>query len=136
MGVEYPFVDHHNVVGVIFFGTDGYMIIPDYSSYHTFLGRKRERGPSGSVSGEPMMDLDHFQNWIAAVRSRKAEDLFAEIEEGHLSSTMCHLANIAYRTRQTLELDPATERFGEDDGEANRLLTREYRKPWVVEDVV
>ncbi|HEX3870970.1 MAG TPA: Gfo/Idh/MocA family oxidoreductase, partial [Pirellulales bacterium] len=41
MGVEYPFVDHRNVCGVIFYGTDGYMIFPDYSSYHTFLGAKR-----------------------------------------------------------------------------------------------
>ena len=131
MGVEYPFVDHRNVVGVIFLGTEGYMIIPDYSSYHTFLGRKREPGPSGSVAGEPMMDLDHFQNWIAAVRSRKPTDLCAEIAEGHLSSTLCHLANIAYETDRTLQFDPQTERFGNDD-QANRLLTRDYRPPYVM----
>ena len=135
MGVEYPFVDHHNVVGVIFLGTEGYMIIPDYSSYHTFLGRKRERGPSGAVPGEPMMDLDHMHNWIAAVRSRNPGELFADIEQGHLSSTMCHLANISYRTRRTLALDPKTERFV-DDADADRLLTRDYRKPWVVPEEV
>lgn len=135
MGIKYPFVDHQNVVGVIFLGTEGYLIIPDYSSYYTFLGPKRTPGPSATVAGEPMMDLDQFQNWIAAVRSRKPGDLYAEIEEGHLSSTMAHLANIAYRTGRTLAFDPKTERFPTDD-EANRLLTRPYRRPYVVPENV
>jgi predicted dehydrogenase len=131
MGTKYPFVDKRNVVGVIFLGTEGYLIIPDYSSYHTFLGPKRTPGPSASVEGAPMMDLDQFQNWIAAVRSRKAGDLTAEIEEGHLSSTLPHLANIAYRTGRTLRFDPKAERFLGDE-QANQLLTRPYRAPYVV----
>ena len=45
MGIEYPFVDHRNVVGVIFFGTKDYLIIPDYSSYYVFLGPNRKPGP-------------------------------------------------------------------------------------------
>ncbi len=135
MGTEYPFVDHRNVCGVIFLGTDGYMIIPDYSSYYTFLGPKREPGPSGSVPGAPMMDLDQFQNWIGAVRSRKPGDLTADIEQGHLSSTLPHLANIAYELGRTLDFDPETERFANDD-QANKLLTRDYRESYVVPDVV
>ena len=135
MGIKYPFVDHQNVVGVVFLGTEGYLIIPDYSSYHTFLGADRKPGPSSSVAGEPMMDLDHFQNWIAAVRSRKPGDLYAEIEEGHFSSSLCHLANIAYRTGRTLTFDPKTERFPGDE-EANKLLTRPYRAPFVVPENV
>jgi predicted dehydrogenase len=131
MGIEYPFVDHRNVVGVIFFGSDGYMIIPDYSSYHTFLGAKRTPGPSGQVEGNPMMDLDHVQNWTNAIRSRKPAELYAEIAEGHLSASLAHLANIAYTTGRTLQFDPQTERFAHDD-EANALLTRAYRAPYVV----
>ncbi len=42
---KYPFVDAEPVVGVIFFGSEGYMIIPDYSSYYVFLGPNREPGP-------------------------------------------------------------------------------------------
>ncbi|HEX4149877.1 MAG TPA: Gfo/Idh/MocA family oxidoreductase [Pirellulales bacterium] len=131
MGIEYPFVDHRNVVGVIFIGSDGYMIFPDYSSYHTFLGPKRERGPSASVDGSPMMDLDQFQNWVAACRSRKYEELTADIAQGHLSSCLAHLANIAYATGRTLKFDSQKEVFTGDD-EANRLLTRDYRSPYVV----
>ena len=131
MGIEHPFVDHHNVVGAIFFGTRGYMIFPDYSSYFTYLGASRKPGPSASVPGNPFMDLEHFQNWIAAMRSRDAGRLNAEIEQGHLSACLPHLANIACATGRTLTFDPATETF-QGDAEANAMLTRKYREPYVV----
>jgi predicted dehydrogenase len=41
--------------------------------------------------------VDHFANFIDAVRSRKPKDLNAEILEGHLSSALCHTGNISYR---------------------------------------
>src|SRR5262249_27405552 len=116
---------------VIFFGTDGYMIFPDYSSYYTFLGPKREPGPKASDRTDPMVDLPHFKNFVKAVRSRKQEDLAAQIEEGHKSAVMCHLANIAYRVGRTLEFDPAKEQFG-GDADGDKLLTRDYRKPYVL----
>ncbi|NIL99171.1 MAG: hypothetical protein GTO62_19245, partial [Planctomycetales bacterium] len=84
-GGEYQFVQPNFPVGTIFFGTKGYMIFPDYSSYYTFLGPSREPGPSNSEQGHPMEDLPHFRNWIAAVRSRNHQDLNADIEEGHKS---------------------------------------------------
>ena len=102
------------------------MIIPDYSSYHVFLGPDRKPGPSASVPGNPMMDTDHFRNWIVAMRSRKPGDLLAEIEEGHRSSALAHLANIVYRTGRTLTFDPKTEQFAAHP-EADKLLTRPYR---------
>ena len=49
---------------------------------------------------------------------------------------LCHLANIAWRTgNRTLAFDPKTETFP-DAPEANRLLKRAYRTPWVVPDQV
>ena len=42
---KYPFVAENQCVGEIFFGSEGYMIIPDYVSYYTFLGPKNEPGP-------------------------------------------------------------------------------------------
>ena len=135
MGIEYPFVDHHNVVGVIFYGTEGYLMIPDYSSYYVFLGPDRKPGPSASVPGNPMMDADHFRNWIQAMRSRKPGDLLAEIEEGHRSSALAHLANISYRTGRTLSFDDKKEHFV-GDAAADELLTRPYRTPYVVPNEV
>jgi len=135
MGERYPFVDHQSVVGVIFLGRDGYMLFPDYSSYYTFLGKDRQPGPSRSAQGEPMMDTEHFRNWLTAVRSRNPSDLAAPIEEGHLSSSLCHLANVAQRTGRTVLFDPKTERVPNDE-EANRLLSRRYRLPYVVPEKV
>ena len=54
-----------------------------------------------------------------------------DIEVGHVASGLIHLGNIAWRTDRKLHFDGAKESFG-DDAEANRLLGREYRKPWVL----
>lgn len=132
---KYPFVQENTVVGVIFFGSEGYMIIPDYSSYYVFLGPNHELGPHAAADGHPMMDLPHFQNWIAACRSRKHEDLHADVEQGHLSTTICHLARISNQLKRSVHLDPKTERFVNDE-EANQLLKREYRAPYVVPEQV
>lgn len=107
------------------------MIIPDYSSYYTFLGRKREEGPSAFEEGSPISNLPHFRNWALAVRSRKASDLNAEIAQGHFSSSLCHLANIAYRVDRTVNFDPKSETFV-GDPEADQLLTRPERDGYVV----
>jgi predicted dehydrogenase len=124
------------------------------------------RGPGG----------DHFGNFLAAVRSRKVSDLNADIQEGHYSAALCHLANISYRLGQDVSFNRPTRAFGDnkeayetlarledhlgqgnglklteekyrlgrklvvdatsesvaDDADARRLLTRNYRKPFVV----
>ena len=105
------------------------MEVPNDDVYRTFLGKKKEPGPSARQEG------DHFANFIEAVRSRKPEALNAEIEEGHLSSALCHLANISYRLGRTLAFDPQAEKFPGDE-EANRLLSREYRTSYVISEKV
>jgi hypothetical protein len=130
MGAEYPFLDKKNVVGVIFIGTEGFMIIPDYSSYRTFLGPKRTPGPAKVGEGD-IANRPHFENFIQAVRSRKAGELNAGPEELHLSAALPHFANIAYRTGRMLRFDAKTERFTGDE-EANRLLARTYRAPYAM----
>ena len=72
-----------------------------------------ERGPGGG----------HFDNFIAAVRSRKVEDLNADILEGHYSAALCHLANISYRLGQEVPFNKPTKAFG-DDKEAYETLAR------------
>jgi predicted dehydrogenase len=114
-----------NTVGVIFYGSEGYLVVDSYESWHTVLGRNREPGPSAAVGG------DHYQNFIDAVRARDRSRLHCDIEEGHKSTVLGHLANISYRVGQSLQFDPETERFIGND-EANALLTREYRAPFVV----
>jgi len=87
-----------------------------------------ERGKPGKVKDAKWNDPPlHYRNFVECVKSRKADELIADIEEGHLSGLLCHLGNIAYRTGRRLEFDGATETFPHDR-EANQLLGREYRK--------
>ena len=118
-----------NTVGNTFYGSKGYMAIDGYTSYKTFLGQEQEPGPSRTEGGS------NWQNFIDVLRTRKREDLNAEIEEGAISSALMHLGNIAYRVGRTLEFDSAAMKVKGDD-EANRMFRREYRKPYVVPEKV
>ena len=135
IGDIYPSRGRDNIVGVIFFGSEGYLVMPGYTCYYTFLGKNRTPGPKGETEGDQMANLDHFRNFLRAMRSRKHTDLTADIAEGHLSTALCHLANIAYRTGRTLRFDPASESFPGDE-EANRLLKRRYRPGFAVPEEV
>jgi hypothetical protein len=73
----------------------------------------------------------HMENFLEACRSRNYKALNAEIEIGATSAAWCHLANISYRVQQGLRWDAAKGSFT-NSAEANKLLTREYRKPYVV----
>ena len=70
-----------------------------------------------------------------AFQLRKQADLFAPIDEGAISTTLVHLANISYRLGRTLHFDAATYTC-KGDAEANRMFTRNYRKPFVVPEKV
>jgi len=116
-----------NTIGNIFYGSKGYMVVG--GGYKTFLGREQEPGPARSGGG------NHFENFLNAMRSRKPSDLNAEIEEGAMSTVLVHLANISYRLGRTLKFDAKTQTcIG--DSEANRMLTRKYREPFVVREKV
>ena len=69
------------------------------------------------------------------MRSRKHSDLNAPIEEGAISTTLVHLANISYRVGRTLHFDAASYSCV-GDPEANGMFTRTYRKPFVVPEKV
>ncbi len=157
-------------VGVIFHGSEGYVVLTSYTGGAAF-------DPDGNMVAQFNGGADHYANFVDAVRSRKVEDLNADIEEGHLSSALCHLGNISYRlgeeisiseaqsrlegdaeTAETfarvtehlagnnLDLNTARLQFGAQltlDGpeetftgklaeQANPMLTREYREPFVV----
>jgi predicted dehydrogenase len=116
-------------IGNLFYGSKGYLAVDSYSSYKSWLGREGAPGPAENKGG------DHFLNFIDAVKSRKREDLHAEIEEGAASTVLVHLANISYRVGRTLHFDP-TSMTCTGDAEANKMLTRAYRKPFVVPEKV
>ncbi len=113
-------------VGNIFFGSEGYMILDGYTGYKVF--RNDGEGPTRYESAS------HIGNFLEAVRSRDPKHLTADVEIGHISSSMCHLANISYRLGRSIDFDPVKETcIG--DAEANAMLTRKYREPYVVRAV-
>jgi Leu/Phe-tRNA-protein transferase len=68
-----------------------------------------------------------LRNFLACVRS--GERPIADIEEGHKSTLLCHLGNMAYRTGRTLDCDPTNGHVKNDTG-AMELWGREYRPGW------
>lgn len=116
-------------VGNIFYGPKGYMVIKGYDTYEVFLGEKREKGPSRKAGG------DHYANFIKAVKSRKTSDQHGPVESAHLSSALAHLGNVSFRLGRQVTFDPKAEKFV-GDKEANAMLTRKYRAPFVVPEKV
>lgn len=121
--------------GCILFGSKGWMQI-SFDSFAAFLGTRNEQGPKMTTKElEPNeyekagIDL-HFMNFLDAMRSRKIQDLNADIHEGYMSTSMMHLGNIAYRTGRKLIFDNKTERFINDDDANSYLIRREYRSPY------
>lgn len=114
-----------NTIGNTFYGSEGYLVIDNYNKYYSFMGKDGKPGPARSERD------NHFENFIAGVRSRKRTDLNAEIEEGAMSCVLMHLANISYRLGRTLHWDEKTWTV-KNDPEANKMLTRAYRAPYIV----
>ena len=73
----------------------------------------------------------HMKNFLSCIASR--EKPVADIEQGYISTTSCILANLSMQLGRSLTWDPAGGRVIGDD-EANRLLRRPYRAPWVHPD--
>ncbi|HSB13757.1 MAG TPA: Gfo/Idh/MocA family oxidoreductase [Bryobacteraceae bacterium] len=116
-------------VGNLFYGSEGYMVVKGYNEYAIYLGERRERGPARKAGG------DHYANFLKAVRSRKTSDQNGPVETVHLASALAHLGNISYRLGRQLTFDPAAEKFVGDQ-QANAMLTRNYRAPFVVPEKV
>jgi hypothetical protein len=132
-------------IGNLFYGTKGWVWIDgDGSKWQSYLGRRNEKGP-GSEGAPAQGGSDpnvltsqegaHYQNFVDAIRANDPKALTCGILEGHLSGALAHMANIAYRVGRQLKFDGKTETFV-GDAEADKLLTRPYRAPYVVPDKV
>jgi len=132
-------------IGNIFYGTDGYLEIDGGTwkafrkrEKEPFAGSKTKAGSNDDVSLTGGSDTAHFSNFIDAIRSGNNEDLHCDINEGFFSSVLPLMANISYRLQRELKFmgaDMDMERVI-NDPEANALLTRIYRSPYVVPEQV
>ncbi|MEO6001311.1 MAG: Gfo/Idh/MocA family oxidoreductase [Chitinophagaceae bacterium] len=126
-------------IGNMFYGTNGYLEL-DGGTWKAY--RTTEKEPfAGSKAGEkkaadptflaPPGGTDHYANFLDAIRAGKDDMLHCDINEGFHSSALPLLANISHRLGRSLQFNGETEKFV-NDNEADAMLTREYRKPYVV----
>ena len=123
-------------IGNLFYGSEGWLWIDgDGRKWQSYRGRKNEPGPGSDAPPESggsdpnvltSIETPHYRNFIDALRAGDPKILTCDILEGHLSSTLPHLANISYRVGRSLTFDGKTEQFGDKD--ADKLLSREYRE--------
>jgi predicted dehydrogenase len=109
-----PYVSFHGTEGTLTIEKNGYVV---YDKNNKEV--KKVDGPGSD-------DL-HFANFLDAVRNNAK--LNSEIEEGHKSTLLCHLGNIAHRTGRALRCDPKDGKIL-DDADAMKLWKREYEPGW------
>jgi predicted dehydrogenase len=119
--------------GNVFYGTEGYMIFSRRGAFSVFLGPKSTPGPTeGKDLRGQRGYAEHMAEFLDAVRQRTPTKASAEV--AHRSCALVHLGEIAFRTRGRLDFDPRAERFIDCD-EANQMLTKEYRAPYLLPEV-
>ncbi len=126
-------------IGNLFFGTKGWMSL-NGGAWKTYFGRKNEPGPSSQSKADEVADPtnlagagggNHYANFLQAMKTRDYKSLTCDIKIGYMSTALPLMANISYRLGRELNFDGKAERFI-NDAEANTMLTRNYREPYVV----
>ncbi len=117
--------------GILFHGTDGTLFV-DRSRYQLIPERRRDgdrmvdRTEPEELKTTGNHNRSHWEDFVASIRSRQRP--VSDIEEGHRSTAMALLGNVAFRSRQRVDWDPKSETTS--NKEARPYLRREYRKPW------
>ena len=122
--------------GIEFHGTDGTMYL-NRSGFEVHPEKRRVgREKVDMMESSQMKRVNngheaHVPDFLDAMRSRRLPQ--SDIEIGDRSTNVCHLANIALRSGRRIVWDPKRQVLVEGGGEAKKLLSREYRKPWKLE---
>jgi predicted dehydrogenase len=111
---------------ITFYGTEGALDLESNGAHTIYdtLNKEVRKTPSPSLG-----DAEHIANFLGAIRTEKPLSLNAEIAQGHRSTLLCHLGNIAHRTGRTLNCDPKNGHIL-DDADAMKYWEREYEKGW------
>ncbi len=118
--------NRHGSGFVSFYGTTGSMDVDSDGTYAIFDKSNKQ---VEQVKATSRGDQEHVANLLAAIRSDNFKSLSAEILEGHKTTLLCHLGNIAQRTGNSLQINPASGRIV-DDAVASKYWKREYESGW------
>ncbi len=120
-----------NSTRIEMFGTRGFMYVGRHGDGWQVLD---EKAKLVETSTGRQGDAAHIENFLQCIRSRALPA--ADVEQGHQSALLCHLANIAFLAgKVSLAFDAPTESFT-NAPVANQFLKRKYREPWVVTEQV
>jgi predicted dehydrogenase len=119
---NYP---HNCDSGAEFYGTKGQMFLSRRGKLQVLDDQNRPVKLPTEL--EPQDDAAHVRNFCDAIRT--GAKLNADALTGHLSTSLCHLGNIATRLGRSLRFDPDAEQILNDPA-ANALVHREYREHW------
>jgi predicted dehydrogenase len=103
--------------GVVYYGTKGYAVhggrdLTDRRSPETIVAFDLDGKPIRTFANrERELVANHVENFLKAVRSRNVSDQNADIEEGHLSSALCHLGNVSYRLGEMMPVSEVQKRL-------------------------
>ncbi|HOW70978.1 MAG TPA: Gfo/Idh/MocA family oxidoreductase [Phycisphaerae bacterium] len=121
--------------GGVFIGENAKMVI-DRNVFTTepagVVTNPPDPGVAKAWEGPDWVSRPHMQNWIDCIKSRHRPN--ADVEIGHRSISVCHLANIARQIGRRLRWDPEREVFPGDE-EANAYLDRPRRKGWELPNI-
>ena len=117
-----PLGPHDSRVGVSFHGTEGSLVIRG-SGYTIYDNKSQEVASGSGESG----DKDHFADFLDATRTGRLPN--ADIEKAHQSTLLCHLGNIAYRTRSVIETDAANGHI-RNHKDAEAMWSKDYAPGW------
>jgi predicted dehydrogenase len=120
-----PLMEFHGTKGSMTLTRRGFDVIPQIWTGDEQDGKTPVIKPMSAAA----MGGSHVRNFLDCVKSRKLPN--CDVEEGHNTMVMCHLANISMRVGRMLHWDGAKEEVI-GDKEANQLLTKPYRKPWTL----
>lgn len=134
MGDMFPYW-LQNSTRIELYGTEGLMVLGRHGGGWQVFTKTHQRQPQVVEQQYGRFDnSQHFANFIDCIRTRQTPN--ADVEEGHRSAILVHLANISYRLGgRKLEFDPQTETFTGDE-EANRLLRRDQRPEFAISETV
>ena len=116
------FASHHPeegaTSGTAFYGTEASLVV-DGRGWNVY-----PKGSNAAAESHKATGGSHEKNFIECIKSRKRPN--ADIEIGRLSTTLCHLGNIACNLGRDIRFDAERENFGLDTI-ANGMLTKTYR---------
>ena len=116
--------------GAMIYGEHGAVLIGN--RHWRAIGRDGKVMHPGTASENDQHDPAHKRDFLTAIRTGKRPA--CDIHIGHVSSSLTHLGNIAWRVNRKLQFEAATQSFV-GDAEANALLGRSYRAPWALPSV-